>query len=101
MGAASLPARQQPFEGTGNQSGDIEKDFKRFSKQPELFEVLKKFVEGFGPLPPASQGTKLVSMDIPLKKEFENTPLRGKCWPMPEEDVLEIEQQVEELIAEK
>ncbi len=40
-------------------------------------------------------------MDIQLKEEFENTPLRGKCWPMPEEDVLEIEKQVEELIAAK
>jgi len=65
-------------------------DLKRFCEQPELFEVLNNFVLGFGPLPPAGQSTKLVTMDIQLKEEFDNAPLRGKCWPMPEEDVLEI-----------
>jgi len=40
-------------------------------------------------------------MEFQSKEEFENTPLRGRFWPMPEEDVLEIEKQVEELIASK
>jgi len=38
-------------------------------------------------------------MDIELKEEFENHSFRGKCSPMPEEHVLEIEKQVERLVA--
>jgi len=36
-----------------------------------------------------------------VAKQFENNLLRDKCWPKPEEDVLEIENQVEELIKAK
>jgi len=40
----------------------------------------------------------LVELDIELKDEFKDVPLRSKCWPMAKSDVEEIEKQVGELI---
>ena len=39
-----------------------------------------------------------VEMDLELKDEWKDTPLRQKCWPMCEEDCQEIEMQVNELV---
>jgi hypothetical protein len=39
---------------------------------------LVKFKEVFGPLPPPTKGCKLAIMDIELKEEFKDMPLRGK-----------------------
>ena len=38
-------------------------------------------------------------MDLQLKKEWENSTLRTKCWPMPKIDQEEIEQQAQEMVA--
>ena len=38
-------------------------------------------------------------MDIQLKPEFENAPMRGKCFKMPLEDQMEIQRQVDELVS--
>jgi len=38
-------------------------------------------------------------MDLQLKKEYENTTLRTKCWPMPKVDQEEIEQQAQAMVA--
>ena len=42
-------------------------------------------------------------MDIELKEEFQNTPLRGKCFPMPSKDVEEIENRkgVQKVVADE
>ena len=37
-------------------------------------------------------------MHLELKEEWKTAPLRGKCWPMPQNDAQEIEKQVDELI---
>jgi hypothetical protein len=49
-------------------------------------------------LPPPGKGCELVKMDLELKDEFKDLPLRGKCWPMPAQDCAEIEAQVDELV---
>ena len=64
-------------------------------------EILPNFQAVFGPLPPPGQGPKIVTMDIELKEEWKNAPLRGKCFPMPERDVQEIDRQVQELVDAK
>ena len=40
-------------------------------------------------------------MDIELRDEFKGKTLRKKCWPMPQEDCVEIEKQVQELVNAK
>lgn len=40
-----------------------------------------------------------MTMVMGVGGEFENTPLKGKCCPRPDKDVLEVEKQVEEFIA--
>ena len=64
-----LTPKQDPFELTGNLGGDLEKDMRRFLDQPKLTQVMRKYAEVFGPLPPPGQGTKLVTMDIELKEQ--------------------------------
>ena len=85
-------------EDTENLHGELEKDLKKFEGQPKLFELLLKYKEVFGPLPPPGEGCPLAIMDLELKDEFKHKTLRQKCWPMPKEDCLEIEKQVNELV---
>ena len=95
-----LTSKQNPFEATptGNLAGDFDQDLRQFSGNPQLEQLLRNFQEVFGPLPPQGKGIKLVTMDIKLLDEWKNVPLRGKCWAMPEKDVQEIDQQVDELL---
>ena len=83
---------------TENLHGEFEKDLARFAGQPKLVELLTKYKEAFVPLPPPEKGCKLAVMDLELKEEFRGQTLRQKCWPMPKEDALEIEKQVQELV---
>ena len=97
---SSQAGPKQPFalEHTENLVGDFQKEVQRFKGNPKLFELLLKYEPVFGPLPPPGQGCKLVEMDIEIKGEFLDKPLRGKCWPMSKADSDEIEKQVEELL---
>ena len=83
---------------TENLHGEFEKDVARFDDQPKLKELLVKYKEVFGQLPPPRRGCKLAVMDLELKEEFKGHTLRQKCWPMPLEDSKEIEKQVQELV---
>lgn len=85
-------------EDTENLHGEFEKDIARFDGQPKLRELLVKYKDVFGPLPPPTKGCKLAVMDLELKDEYKGHTLRQKCWPMPKEDALEIEKQVQELV---
>ena len=91
-------AHLEENQDTENLHGEFEKDIKRFDDQPMLQALLRKYKDVFGPLPKPGQGCKLVEMDIELKEEFKGRTLRQKCWPMPQEDALEIEKQVQELV---
>ena len=81
-----------------NLHGELEKDLEKYRNQPRLFELLTKYKEIFGPLPPPSAGCPLVQMDIELKEEWIGKPLRQRCWPMPIVDQEEINMQAEELL---
>ena len=83
---------------TENLHGELEKDLQKFRTNPRLFELLCKYKEISGPLPPPSAGCPLVLMDIELKEEWEVGPLRQRCWPMPIQEQQEINLQAEELL---
>ena len=51
-----------------------------------------------GALPPPLSCKKLVQMDLKLKPEFENTRVRRRPYPAPQEQVEEIERQIQECI---
>ena len=87
----------QPEE-TENLHGEVEKDLERFKGNPRLFQLLSKFKDIFGPLPPPSAGCTLVQMDVQLREEWVGKPLRQKCWPMPLPDQQKIEQQAGEFL---
>jgi len=52
----------------------------------------------FGELPKINECSKAVVLDLKLKPEFQNLPLKSKCYPMSMQDTEEIERQVSELI---
>ena len=85
-------------EETENLHGELEKDLEKYKAQPKLYNLLWKYKEVFGPLPPPENACPLVQMDVQLKEEWKDKPLRQKCWPLPVEDQKEIEQQAEELL---
>ena len=91
--------KESPFvmEST-NIQGDFEKELLQVTAPPEIKSILLKFRDVFGPLPPPGKGCKLVEMDLELKDEWKDSPLRQKCWPMCEKDCQEIEMQVNELV---
>ena len=75
------------FEGpTQNLQGEFEKEVEKYRDNPRLFELLNKYKEVFGPLPPPSAACPLAQMDIQMKEEWKGKPLRQKCWPMPMKD---------------
>ena len=91
----------EKVQDTENLHGEFEKDIKKFDDQPKLQNLLRKYQDVFGPLPPPGSGCKLVEMDIEIKEEHTGKTLRQKCWPMPKEDAEEIEKQVQELVEAK
>ena len=59
----------QPEE-TENLHGEFEKDVEKYRAKPKLFDLLTRFKEIFGPLPPPSAACPLVQMDLQLKDEW-------------------------------
>ena len=98
---AMVKAKENPFQlESSNIQGDFESDLAKISCSPEIKNLIFRYKEVFGPLPPhkSGEGCKLVVMDIELKHEFKHLPLRSKCLPMPPQDCAEIEAQVDELV---
>ena len=62
----------------------------KYNDRPELKNILLRYKEVFGPLPPGT-AYQLAQMNLELKEERKTAPLRGKCWPMPQNDAQEIE----------
>jgi hypothetical protein len=79
---AFTQSKAEYFEDTPteNLTGEFEKDLKRFSKNPELMKLLKKYKNIFGPLPPRKSGCKLAKLDLEMKDEFFGKTIRQKCW---------------------
>jgi hypothetical protein len=67
--------------------GEFEKDLEKYNDRPVLRDLLLKYQEVFGPLPSPGTGCKLAEMDLELKEEWKTAPLRGKCWPMPHDEL--------------
>ena len=83
---------------TTNLVGDFDLEVEKFSGNPQLYALLLKYKEVFGPLPPPQEACPLVQMDLILKPEWEGKALRQKCWPLPKADQEELELQAEELV---
>ena len=69
-------------EQTENLCGDFEQELPKYKERPKLFDLLSKYQDIFGALPPPSQSCPLVQMDIELKPEFQGKTIRGKGFPM-------------------
>ena len=83
---------------TENLHGELKKGLEKFRTNHRLFDLLCKYKEIFGPLPPPSAGCPLVLIDIELKEEWEGNPLRQRCGPMSINEQQEINLQAEELL---
>ena len=73
----------------GKATGGFE-DFKKKIKEhdPRVAEVLARYEEAFGPLPPPGSSTKLVRMDLGLKPEFQDQRItwRGYACSLEDQD---------------
>ena len=97
-----VQAKENPFQlESQNIQSDFDSDLAKISATPEIKQLIRKYKDVFGPLPPhkSGEGCKLVVMDVELKDEYKHLPLRSKCWPMPPQECAEIEAQVDELVA--
>ena len=102
----SVPAKtadRQRKKEHGKSNLHAEEDFlqkiESLNLHPRLERLLLTYEEEvFGTLPPPLSCKKLVQMDLKLKPEFENTRVRRRPYPAPQEQVEEIEHQIEECI---
>ena len=79
-------------------SGEFKKDLEKLDVPADVKGMLSDWKEIFGELPEPGSCKKIVEMDLQLKPEWQNVPLRSRCFPMPLEDQKEIEQQVQQLL---
>ena len=75
-------------------------DFKNKIQEhdPRVAEVLARYEEAFGPLPPPGSSKKLVRMDLELKPEYQDQRITSRGYPCSKEDQDEIMRQVLELV---
>ena len=75
-------------------------DFKNKIQEhdPRVAEVLARYEEAFGPLPPPGSSKKLVRMDLELKPEYQDQQITSRGYPCSKEDQDEIMRQVLELV---
>ena len=81
--------------------GEVKKEMEtQVKSNPELQwlePLLQDHLEVFSALPAPGTVPKIVKLNLQLKEEFKDVPLRSKCFPMSKEDATEIEKQVLEL----
>ena len=65
---------------------------------PCLSQLIQKYQEIFGALPPPLSCKKLFQMDLKLKPEFEGSVVRRRPYPSPRDQIEEIERQIQECI---
>ena len=101
----SVPAEtadRQKRKDHGKSNLHAEEDFlqklESLNLDPRLKKLLLTYEEVFGALPPPLSCKKLVQMDLKLKPEFEETRVRRRPYPAPQEQVEEIERQIQECI---
>ena len=101
----SVPAEtadRQKKKEHGKSNLHAEEDFLQKIESPNLDPRLKKLLltyeEVFGALPPPLSCKTLVQMDLKQKPEFENTRVRCRPYPAPQEQVEEIESQIPDCI---
>ena len=75
-------------------------DFKNKIQEhdPRVAEVLARYEEAFGPLPPPGSSKNLVRMDLELKPEYQDQRITSRGYPCSKEDQNEIMRQVLELV---
>ena len=87
---------------TGKSNLDAEKDFveklESMNLDPRLSKLFQKFHEVFGALLPPLSCKKLVQMNLKLKPEFEGSVVRQHAYPVPQNQIDEIEREIQECV---
>ena len=65
---------------------------------PGFSKLIQKYQEGFGALSPPLSCKKLVQMDLNLKPEFEESVVRRRPYPAPQDHIDKIERQIQKCI---
>ena len=63
-----------------------------------LSKLIQKYQDVIGAVPPPLCCKKLVQMDLKLKPEFEGFVVRRRQYPVPQDQIAEIECQIQECI---
>ena len=92
-----VPTLKQEF---GQSNLVASEDFKKKIQEhdPRVAEVLARYEEAFGPLPPPWSSKKLVIMDLELKPGYQDQRITSRGYPCSKEDQDEIMRQVLELV---
>ena len=97
-----LPAetvrRQKLGKSNLHAEEDVAQKVESLNLDPRLSELLRKYQEVFGALPPPLSCKKLVQMDLKLKPQFESSVVRRRPYPAPQKQIDEIERKAQECI---
>ena len=100
--APAETADRQKKKEHGKSNLHAEEDFlqkiESLNLDPRLKKLLLTYEDVFSALPRPLSCKKLVQMDVTLKPEFENTRVRRRPYPAPQQQVEEIERQIKECI---
>ena len=77
---------------------DFVENLESMNVDPRLSKLIQKYQEAFGVLPPPLSCKRLVQMDLKLQPEFEESVVRRRPYPAPQDGIDEIECQIQECI---
>ena len=95
---ADQQKKKEPGKSNLHAAEDFLQKIESLNLHPRLKKLLLTYEEVFHVLPPPLSCTKLVQMDLKLKPEFEETRVRRRPYPAPQEQVEEIQRQIQECI---
>ena len=77
---------------------DFVEKLESMNLDPRLSNLIQKYQEVFGALPPSLSCKQLVQMDLKLKPEYDGSVVRRHPYAVPQDQIDEVERQIQECI---
>ena len=90
--------KQEKGKTNFNAEEDFSETPENMNLDPHLSKLIQKYQDVFGVLPLPLSCKKLVQMDLKIKPEFEGSEVKLRPYPVPQDQIDEIERQIQECI---
>ena len=90
--------KQEKGKSTLHAEEDLSEKLETMNLDPGLSNLVQKYHEVFGALPPPLSCKNVVQMDLKLKTEFEGSVVRRRPYSAPEDQIDRVECRIQECI---